>query len=148
MTAASGWRSAPVSLTFWNDLKVRGWTDDQRLAALYLLTNPHCTGEGFYHLPLELAAGDLQWPMDRFRCALGVLVSDDFVDVDERARLVLIVKALKHAHPIKGAPSLRGALNALARANGSPRLFARFIHAADQYQPDLAAAIRGHYSIS
>lgn len=147
MAGASGWRYATVSLTFWHDLKVRAWSDDGRMLALYLLTNPHRSGEGFYHLPLRLAADDLRWDDERFATALAELRADDFVDVDEIARLVLVVKALKYQPDIRGKASVKGALNALDRAKGSPRLFGRFLDAVDAYQPDLAAAIREHYNL-
>jgi hypothetical protein len=147
MAGASGWRYATVSLTFWNDLAVRAWSDDARMLALYLLTNPHRSGEGFYHLPPRLAADDLGWNDARFADALAELRADDFVDVDEKARLVLIVKALKYQPPIHGPKSIQGAINALERAKGSPPLFGRFLAAADDYQPDFAAAIRSHYRL-
>jgi hypothetical protein len=144
---ASGWRYGRVSLTFWNDLKVRAWSEDARALALYLMTGPHSTGEGFFHLALETAAGDLSWPMSRLRPALAELIADDFADVDEAPRVVFIVRALKYANTIKGAPAIKGALNVLAKVNGSPRLFGRFLEAADRYQPLLAAEIRALYSI-
>src|SRR6476646_8976016 len=108
MAGASGWRYSTVSVTFWNDLKVRDWTDDDRLVALYLLTNPHRSGEGFYHLPLGTAADDLGWPLDRVREALARLQVADFAEVDERARLVLVVKALKWVPAIRGKNSIPG----------------------------------------
>lgn len=136
-----------MSLTFWNDVKVRAWADDSRMLALYLLTCPHRTLEGIYHLPLELAASDVGWPVDRLRHALAELLATDFVDVDETARLVLIVKGLKYQPTIRGPRSLQGAINALEGTNGSDRLFGRFMQAADNYQPELAAHIRGHYGL-
>lgn len=147
MAGSSGWRYATVSQSFWNDITVRGWTDDGRTLALYLLTCPHRSGEGFYHLPLGLATDDLVWGLERLRTALGELTATDFVDVDEPARLVLICKALKYCQTVKGPPSIKGAINALEKAKGSPRLFGRFLHAADAYQPALAAAIRAHYRL-
>ena len=139
-------RYGTVSLTFWNDVKVRGWTDDGRVLALYILTCPHRSFEGFYHLPLVLAASDLEWSDGRLRTALDELVSTDFCDVDEQARVVFIVKALKHQQ-IRGRFSIQGALNSLTHVNGSPRLFGRFLAAADTYQPELAAEIRRHYDL-
>lgn len=147
MAGASGWRFSTVSLTFWNDPDVRAWSEDGRMLALYLLTNPHRSGEGFFHLPLRLAADDLAWSDERLALRLEELRAADFVDVDEAARLVLIVKALKYQPDIRGPASLKGALNALDRARGSHRLFGRFLDAADAYQPDLAAAIRLHYGL-
>lgn len=139
-------RYGVVSLTFWNDVKVRSWSDDGRTLALYLLTCPSRSFEGFFHLPLALAASDLGWDMERFRSALDELISTDFCDVDEDARAVLIVKRLKY-QKVSGEKSIRGAINALELVNGSPRLFDRFLSAADKYAPDLSAAIRRHYGI-
>lgn len=148
MAGVSGWRYATVSLTFWNDLKVRKWGDDARLLALYLLTCPHRSGEGFYHLSPALAAEDLGWSEHRFNAALEVLVEDDFADFDRDARAVLIVRALKYQPAIKGPASITGALNALDKTQGSPRLFERFLSGADAYQVDFARAIRDRYRIS
>lgn len=147
MAGASGWRYNTVSVTFWDDTKVRSWSEDGQRLALYLLTNGRRAGEGFYHLPLGLAADDLSWPRERLSVALEELTDTDFVDVDQGARLVFIVKGLKYQPDIRGAASLKGALNSLSKANGSPRLFARLLEAADAYQPDFAAAIRSHYGL-
>ena len=139
-------RYGTVSLTFWNDVKVRGWTDDGRVLALYLMTCPHRSFEGFYHLPLALASSDLGWSSERLTVALDELVSTDFCDADEPARVVFIVKALKYQQ-IRGRFSIQGALNSLSLVNGSPRLFGRLLNAADTYQPELAAEIRRHYDL-
>lgn len=147
IAGSAGWRFNPVSVTFWDDLKVRAWTEDGQRLALYLLTNSKCSGEGFYHLPLGLAADDLSWPLERLRAALDELVATDFVDVDEPARLVLIVKALKYRPDVRGPGATKGALNGLEKATGSPRLFGRFLDGADAYQPDLAAEVRRHYGL-
>lgn len=147
MSDQGGWRYSTVSLSFWNDLAVRSWSDDGRVLALYLLTCPHRSGEGYFHLPLVLAADDLGWQRERLDAALGELRHSDFVDVDSQPRLVMIVKALKYQPAIRGASSLKGALNQLERAKGSPRLFGRFLDAADAYQPDLADTIRRHYGL-
>ena len=152
MAGATGWRYNTVSVTFWDDTKVRSWTEDGQRLALYLLTNARRSSEGFYHLPLGLAADDLTWPLTRLHAALKELTDTDFADVDEKARLVLIVKGLKYSPTLqygkKGmGPTMRGALNSLDKAHGSPRLFARFLEAADDYQPDFADAIRAHYHL-
>lgn len=135
-----------VSLTFWNDRKVRGWSDDERLLALYLLTNPRRSFEGFFHLSLRAAADDLGWPDERFATAMDKLRAVDFCDYDDAARLLLLVKGLKY-QKIKGEPSIKGAIRALERTKGSDELFGRFLAAADAYQPEFADAIRKHYDL-
>ena len=147
MGGATGWRYNTVSVTFWDDTKVRSWSEDGQRLALYLLTNGKRSSEGFYHLPLGLAADDLSWPLERLSAALAELTATDFVDVDQDARLVLIVKGLKYAPHIAGRAPTKGALNSLEKAQGSPRLFARVLEGADAYQPDFAGEIRRHYGL-
>jgi hypothetical protein len=156
LAAHPRWQN-PVSPTFWNDEKVRAWTDHAQLLALYLLTCPAKTGEGFYHLRLAEASDDLGWPAERTRDALDELIRTDFADYDEGPRVVLIVKGLKYhpsgfesvKRPTEGnVRAIKGALKALDGVQGSARLFARFHVSAVRYQPALARAISAHYRIA
>jgi hypothetical protein len=142
-----GWRYNAVSSSFWDDEKVRAWTEDARHLALYLLTCPHRASEGFYRLSVASATDDLQWTRERWDAALQELVKTDFADYDEGARLVLIHKSLKHGNPIHGPKTIKGALNALDRAKGSRRLFDKFLAAAEKYEPAFARAIRHEYGL-
>lgn len=142
-----GWRYNTVSATFWDDEKVRAWTEDGQRLALYLLTCSHRTAEGFYRLPIATGLDDLKWTRKRWDIALVELAEAGFCEYDEPARLVLIRKALKYAHRIGGHASIQGALNILENAKGSPRLFGQFLAAADRYQGELAAAIRHKYEL-
>lgn len=146
MAANAGWQNT-VSPTYWNDQKVRAWHEDGRALALYLLTCPSATGEGFYHLPLGLAAEDLQWPSERLQDALDELVATDFADYDEGPRVVLVVKGLKYHESMTNPRKWGGALTVLNQVQGSPRLFERFLAAADRYQPVFAARIRERYRL-
>src|SRR4051794_30578285 len=112
----AGWRYNLTSTSFWHDVKVRGWTDDARFVACYVLMCPGRSGEGFFHASLATAADDMGWPRERFDAAFAELRGSDFLDWDEAARLVFIVKALKHHPPIKGPASIKGALNVLDEA--------------------------------
>lgn len=136
-----------VAPSFWNDATVRGFSEDGRTLALYLLTNQHRAMEGFYVLPRGLALDDLQWEGERYDAAAAELTAVDFAAWDEVARLVLIVKALKHAQKISGWSAIKGALTQLDEAKGNEELFGRFLAAADKYQPELAAAIRERYGL-
>lgn len=146
MTQA-GWFYNAVSSTFWDDVKVRAWSEDGRMLALYLLTCPQRVTEGFYRLSVVQATDDLGWPAERFQGAMRELIDTDFADYDEEARLVLVVRALKYGPPIRGPKSTKGALNVLDKAKGSRRLFDRFLAAADRYEPDFAAEIRRYYGL-
>jgi hypothetical protein len=78
---------------------------------------------------------------------MAELVETDFADYDETSRLVLIAKALKHHQPIRGPKTIKGALNVLEQAKGSPRLFGKFLAAADRYEREFADAIRSKYEL-
>ncbi len=145
--SAPGWTYNTVDVSFWDDEKVRGWTEDGRTLGIYLLTCSHKSSEGFYRLPVTVALDDLKWTGERWDAALADLITTDFADYDELARLVLVVKALKYHHAIHGQASIKGALNVLEKAKGSPRLFARFLAAAEKYEPDFGAAIRDYYKL-
>ena len=146
MPPASGWRYNPVASTFHNDTKVRAWPEDARNLALYLLTNEHRTQEGFYRLSKATMADDLQWESERLEAALGRVQTDGFASYDETSRIVLVRHALKY-HPPHGSKSVKGAVNAIKRTKGSPALFADLLALADDYAPDLAAAIRAEYAL-
>jgi hypothetical protein len=143
--SAPGWSYNTVDVSFWDDEKVRDWTEDTRSLALYLLTCSHRSAEGFYRLPATVALDDLQWTARRWRAALAELMTTGFADYDEPSRLVFVCKGLKYHAPIRGRSSIKGALNVLENAKGSHRLFARFLEAAEKYEPEFGAAIRKFY---
>jgi hypothetical protein len=145
--SAPGWSYNTVDVSFWDDEKVRAFSEDGRTLAIYLLTCSHRTAEGFYRLPATVAIDDLSWTRKRWDVALAELVKMDFADYDQAARLVLVIKGLKYHPPIHGPKSIKGALNVLDKAKGSPRLFGKFLAAADKYEPDFAAGIRHHYDL-
>jgi hypothetical protein len=145
--SAPGWTYNTVDVSFWDDEKVRGWTEDGRTLGVYLLTCSHKTGEGFYRLPATIVLDDLKWIRPRWHEALAELIETGFADYDHGSRLVFVVKALKYHAPIHGRSSIKGALNVLEKAKGSPRLFGKFLAAADKYEHDFAAAIRAHYKL-
>jgi hypothetical protein len=95
-TLVSDVRYYRVSPKFWSRAEQRGWDDDTRLLALYLLTCPHRTTEGMYRLPLKYAQADLEWSPQRLGERLQGLVDDGFCDYDHDAGVVLILGALKY----------------------------------------------------
>jgi hypothetical protein len=136
-----------VSPTFWNDDKARTWSQDGRHLALYLMTCPQASGEGFYPLSVATALDDLHWTRAQWDAALAELTEAGFCEYDRSARLVLVCKALKYHYALSNVKAIAGALTALDAAKGSPDLFGRFLEAADRYQPRFASAIREHYQL-
>lgn len=146
--APSGWRYNAVSNTFWDDDKVRAWPEDARSLALYLLTSEHRNAEGFYRLSMATAADDLQWDVERVKAAMKDVVASGFAEYDDRARVVLVMKALKYQAPKPGRPaSMQGAVSAVVAVQGSPRLFGLLLEAADKYAPAFGRALRSHYGL-
>lgn len=85
-----------VSPRFWARAEQRGWSDDDKILALYLLTGPHRTTEGLYRLPKKYAQADLEWSPERFDKRLAQLIADGFCDYDEDAQVVLVMGAMKY----------------------------------------------------
>lgn len=110
---------ASVSPEFWTDTTVGGWSDSQKLLALYLLTCPHRNLQGLYRLSVRYAADDLGWSTQRTKRALEELVEDGFAEYDWKAKVVLLPKALRYYQP-KTRPQLTGALQALAKVPDTP----------------------------
>ena len=88
-----------IACRFWGDEKASKWPDEDKLLALYLLTNRHRTVEGLYVLPLDYVVVDLGWEMDRIRTCLARLVRDRFVRYDDKTRVILIKNAMKYQTP-------------------------------------------------
>jgi hypothetical protein len=85
-----------VSPRFWSRAEQRGWDDDTKLLALYLLTCSHRSTEGIYRLPRKYAQADLEWSPQRLGERLTQLIADGFCDYDDDAQVVLILGALKY----------------------------------------------------
>ena len=100
--SAPGWSYNTVDVSYWDDQKVRSWTEDGRVLGIYLLTCSHRTAEGFYRLPVTVVLDDLQWTRERWDTALTELIETDFADYDDGPRLVLVCKGLKYHPPIHG----------------------------------------------
>ena len=85
-----------VSPKFWTRAEQKGWSDDTKLLALYLLTGPHRTTEGLYRLPRKYAQADLEWSAERFAQRLQELVEDGFCRYDDNAQVILITGAMRY----------------------------------------------------
>ena len=123
----------------WSHPSFRQWSEDARMAALYLLSCPHRNTEGLFRLPTQFAAYDLGWTAERTDDALADLEADGFIERDTTADLVWIVNALRWNEP-KGPKRVQGAVNALADLPDSP-LRLRFLDTALEVCPDLARAL-------
>ncbi len=106
-------RYGTVHSRFWISAKEKGWDDATALAALYLLTGPHCTIAGAMRLPLAYMAEDLSWPVEKCRDTLAILYRDGFLTRCERSDWTVINKRLLYDRPM-GSKQLVGVLRVLA----------------------------------
>lgn len=134
-----------VSPKFWQDPVVRGWSDQQKLFAQYVLTCPQRNTEGLFWLPKAYMATDLGWTLDKVETVLHDIARSGFMEYDDATETLWICKALRYQSPA-GERQLAGAVNALADVPATP-LFARFHEMCRDLCPTLAekldAAIEG-----
>lgn len=114
-------RYTRIKSIFWNDEKVKLWSDDAKLLALYLLTSPHNNILGCHVLPKLYISADLSWDTKRLDEAFNQLLNDGFIKYDDTNRLLLIVNYLKH-NPIENGNQAKAALKQLAELPKSPLL--------------------------
>ncbi|MDQ3039768.1 MAG: hypothetical protein M3R16_08230 [Pseudomonadota bacterium] len=88
-----------VHTGFWASETLRELDADAKLLALYLLTSPHTTMIGAFHLPAAYACEDLSWNVERFRNGLETLSKAGFSIYCEKTRWVWIVKFLTFNRP-------------------------------------------------
>lgn len=105
-----------IACQFWDDEAVSQFSDQLKLFALYTLTNKHRTLEGFYVIPVEYIAADLNWPLRRVKSLMEELCHVGFARYDPKTRLLLIRNALKYQQP----DSLNVQKGVLARVHGLP----------------------------
>lgn len=83
---------AQVAPTFWTrgtGKRLRGKPFAQALAN-YLMTGPHATMTGLYHISVPIIAYELGWSESDVRQALGVLSEEDFAHLDEDVELMFL----------------------------------------------------------
>lgn len=128
-----------VSPKFWSTAERRGWDDDTRLLALYLLTCPHRTTEGIFRLPRKYVQADLEWSPQRFDERLRQLIDDGFCKYDADAQVVLVTGAMKYqacANPNMAA----GVVKRLAELPETP-LTCDFKRLAERFDEQLTKAL-------
>jgi hypothetical protein len=133
---ADGPRYYRVSPKLWQE---PGWDDDTRLLALYVLTCDHRTTEGLFRLPKPYILADLEWSPQRLAQPFRQLCADGFIDYDEDAKVLLIVKALKYQGP-SNPNGVTAALRALEMVPAT-RLDSAFYGLSQRYSQRLAEAL-------
>ncbi len=88
-----------VKDTFWTDKKVRAFSDDAKMLALYLLTGPHRNILGCMRIPNGYMTADLEWSSERLSDAINMLCERLFIARDSDG-WTLILNQLRH-DPVK-----------------------------------------------
>lgn len=84
---------------FWQNETLRGVDSDAKVLALYLLSSPHTTMLGAFHLPVAYACEDLGWVPERFHKGFETLSEIGFAHYDKATKWVWIVRFLDWNRP-------------------------------------------------
>lgn len=106
-----------VRALFWTETE--GWTDEEKLLALYLKTTAHNNALGCYALPVGYACEDLGWSPERFRELLGELLAKGFLQYDPATKMALIPGHLRD-NSLENPNQVKAALKALADLPDTP----------------------------
>jgi len=95
-----------VSTSFWNDdLVLETFTPEDKYFMLYLLTNPHTTQLGIYHLPIKLAAVEMGYSEESIRNLLNRFENTyNLVMYSKDTNEIAIKNYLKHSIVKGGKP--------------------------------------------
>jgi len=95
-----------VSTSFWNDdLVLETFTSEDKYFMLYLLTNPHTTQLGIYHLPIKLAAVEMGYSEESIRNLLNRFENTyNLVMYSKDTNEIAIKNYLKHSIVKGGKP--------------------------------------------
>lgn len=129
-----------VSPRFWSEAKREGWTDDEIILGLYILTCDHRNTEGLFRLPQQYISSDLGWASERLTDPFAKLIKRGFIHYDAVAEVVLITKALKWQYPATER-QIKGAIRVIEELPSTP-LLTLFIDLAERHTDAFGKAVR------
>lgn len=92
-------RFRKIDPRIWNDAKFRGFSNNGKLAFLFLLTHPHMTSLGAMRATLGGLAEELGWTVEAFRQAFQEASDKGMAEVDYEARMVALPKFIRYNRP-------------------------------------------------
>lgn len=122
-----------VQNNFWRDYPRKGWDNNTKLIAIYLLTNHHRNTEGLFVLAKGYIMADLGLSKEEIDKALKVLIKDDFICYDSNYSVFMITNALKY-NTLKNPNHQKSALNKLENLPPT-HLFFDFLEKTKEYCP-------------
>ena len=101
-------RYRKIDVRIWNDEKFIAFSDDGKLAFLFVLTHPHLTALGAMRGTLAGLSAELRWSLRRFRAAVAQATIAGMIEVNEEAAYIGLPRFLRYNEPespnvIKGA---------------------------------------------
>jgi hypothetical protein len=121
----------------WCDGKYKAMQDDfYQLLFVYLLSSPHGNMIGYYRLPPQYVATDMDRPIDLVCQGMGALQSEGFIAYDEPTNVLLIYNFLKW-NPINSLNQAKGAVKVAAAIPKCP-LLPGFVACATRHAPTWA----------
>ena len=88
-----------VDVRIWNDEHFRSFSDDGKLAFLFILTHPQLTALGAMRGTLDGLAAELGWLAKRFRAAIAPAVSAGMVEVNDTTAYIGLPNFLRYNEP-------------------------------------------------
>ncbi len=122
-----------IASRFWDDGRVRTWSDNAKLLSLYLQTCRHRSLEGIFKMPLTYIGEDLGWTLRRIRKGMDELIAAEHISYDSASKVLLLRKSLRYQSPTN--PNVGKA--AIRRLLGLPEtpLLQDFLSVALEYLP-------------
>jgi len=92
-------RYRKVDTKIWADEKFRAFSDDGKLAFLFVLTHPHLTALGAMRGTLNGLAAELGWTPKRFQTAIALAIQCGMIEVNEQASYIALPNFLRYNAP-------------------------------------------------
>ncbi len=87
---------SPIHSNIWTDPQVTQMDVNTNLVRMYLLTNHHGNGAGFYHFNIAYGAADLNISVESFEASLETLVEQGYVMYNPETKALLIRDWFEH----------------------------------------------------
>jgi hypothetical protein len=95
----------------WNDEKFRAFSDDAKLAFMFVLTHPHMTSVGAMRATIAGLAAELGWPSERLSEAFREPFAKGVLKLDPKACFLCLPNFVKH-NPPESPNVIKGWVNA------------------------------------
>lgn len=115
-----------VYTNIWRELRADGFTEDEIILFVHILTSPHSTLLGLFYCPRSYLLEDLpgKWDTNRLEPALQGVIHKGLILYDDARRMVLIPSHLTH-NPFSSSNHITAAIKLVGQTPYTP-LFADY----------------------